>query len=43
MNDIIITGSWDGQPIWRYKTAQEKLLEAIQENIKSKVTAEMQP
>lgn len=25
----IITGEWDGQPIWREKTAQEKLLDTL--------------
>ena len=24
----IITGDWDGEPIWRYQTAEEKLIEA---------------
>lgn len=32
MNDKIIMGYWDGEPIWRYKTAQEKLNEALGEN-----------
>lgn len=26
----VINGYWDGQPIWRYKTAQEVLLEELQ-------------
>lgn len=25
--DIVITGYWDGQPIWRHKTPEEKLEE----------------
>ncbi len=28
----IINGYWDGEPIWRYKTAGEVLLEAISEH-----------
>lgn len=24
----VITGEWDGQPIWRYQTPEEKLAEA---------------
>lgn len=31
MKEIIILGEWDGDPIWRYKTAQEKLLELLQQ------------
>lgn len=27
MNNIKITGYWDGQPIWRDKTPEEKLEE----------------
>ena len=27
----IITGWWDGLPIWRYKTSQEKFLEVVNE------------
>lgn len=34
--DIIINGEWDGQPIWREKTLGERLLEAIEENIRNK-------
>lgn len=26
----VITGYWDNEPIWRYKTKQEELLEAVQ-------------
>ncbi len=26
-NDIVIITWWDGQPVWRYKTAEEKLSE----------------
>ena len=33
----IITGDWDGQPIWRYKTSAEKLLEEIEKNKKLKI------
>ena len=29
-----IVGEWDGEPIWREKTAQEKLLEIIEDNDK---------
>ncbi len=25
---IVITGWWNGEPIWRYKTADEKLADA---------------
>ena len=25
----IITGEWDGEPIWRYQTAGEALVEAL--------------
>jgi hypothetical protein len=34
MKDIkkIITGYWDGEPIWRYETASEVLVEALREN-----------
>jgi hypothetical protein len=28
MNDIIILGEWDGKPIWRKKTPEEKLEDA---------------
>ena len=34
MSEIIITGDWDGRPIWRYRTAREKLLELINDNDK---------
>ena len=27
-NDIKITGNWDGEPIWRNKTPEEKLEDA---------------
>lgn len=27
MNNIKIVGEWDGEKIWRYKTAEEKLQE----------------
>ncbi len=27
-NNIVILGEWDGLPIWRYKTAEEKLQDA---------------
>ena len=27
MNNVKITGWWDGQPIWRYKTSEEKIEE----------------
>lgn len=30
--EIIILGYWDGEPIWRYKTSSEKLLELIEQN-----------
>lgn len=26
---IVVMGWWDGEPIWRHKTAQDKLIEAI--------------
>lgn len=26
---VKILGEWDGEPIWRYKTAAERLLEAL--------------
>lgn len=29
--DIVVTGEWDGQPIWRRKTAGELLAERIEE------------
>lgn len=29
--EIIITGEWDGQPIWRQKTAGEKLVELLEQ------------
>lgn len=29
--NIVITGYWDNQPIWRFKTPEEKL---VDENIK---------
>lgn len=35
-SEIIITGYWGNEPIWRYKTAGEKLLELIAENKKAK-------
>lgn len=31
-SDIVITGSWDGQPIWRKRTAQEKLAYEVWKN-----------
>ena len=37
-NDIVITGEWDGQPIWREKTSGEKLLEAIEKEKHDKTT-----
>lgn len=33
----IILGTWDGQIIWRYQTAREKLLKVIFENERSQV------
>ena len=30
MQDIVITGNWDGQPIWRPKTSTERLSEALE-------------
>lgn len=27
MNNVKITGWWNGQPIWRYKTPEEKIEE----------------
>ncbi len=27
-NNIVILGHWDGLPVWRYKTAEEKLEDA---------------
>lgn len=29
MSEIKITGEWDGEPIWRYETAEERLLKAL--------------
>lgn len=29
--EIIITGEWDGEPIWRYKTAEDRLIETLYE------------
>ena len=34
MNKKIITGDWDGRPIYREQTSAEKLLEAIEEGKK---------
>ena len=28
----VITGHWDGEPIWRWRTVQEELLFALWEN-----------
>lgn len=25
----IITGDWDGEPIWRYETAEERLINEL--------------
>jgi hypothetical protein len=36
----IITGNWDGEPIWRPKTSSEKLIEALDEEMKVKVEKE---
>lgn len=33
MPEKIITGDWDGIPIWRYKTAEELLLEELEKNL----------
>lgn len=30
MQDIVITGEWDGKPIWRPKTSSEKLSEELE-------------
>lgn len=30
--DVVITGEWDGQPIWRKKTSSEKLVDEISEH-----------
>lgn len=30
MNDKVITGSWDGLPIWRWKTSGERLAEELE-------------
>lgn len=27
-NNIVVLGEWDGLPVWRFKTAEEKLEEA---------------
>lgn len=32
MVEKIFTGYWDGKPIWRYKTAAERLADAIEDN-----------
>lgn len=29
--DIVVTGDWDGEVIWRKKTAKEKLSESLNE------------
>ena len=29
MNNIKITGEWDGEPIWRPETARERLIDAL--------------
>ena len=28
-NDVVVTGEWDGQKIWREKTPEEKFSEAL--------------
>lgn len=33
----VITGDWDGEPIWRYKTAEEVLFEALSEQQKERL------
>ena len=33
----VITGDWDGQPIWREKTSADKLEEIIEENKNEKL------
>lgn len=30
-NNIVITGEWDGKPIWREKTAHEKLVGVLKD------------
>lgn len=32
--EIVITGNWNGEPIWRHRTAEERYLMAIEENAK---------
>lgn len=34
--NIKITGHWDGQPIWRELTAEERLAKALEENYNKK-------
>lgn len=34
--EIVQTGSWGGEPIWRYKTAEEKLLVELNKNMAHK-------
>ena len=34
--DVVITGHWDGQPIWRRRTANEKLEVILWEKSKTK-------
>jgi len=35
-SDVIITGEWDGETIWRHKSTAEKLLEMVEANEKQK-------
>lgn len=37
MTDKIITGNWDGQPIWRQKMPSDYLAEEIEKNEKDKL------
>ena len=33
----IILGYWDGKPIWRYETSEERLFQALEDNKRSKL------
>jgi hypothetical protein len=32
VGEKVITGEWDGKPIWRYRTAEEVLLDELRKN-----------
>lgn len=33
MNNIKVTGEWDGEPIWRRETAEERLFSNLPPNL----------